>query len=136
MKRKTIPIFLTFIICSFLLCAFTFRADSSVRELTKPYINTYECTDARLGEEDLLEKFDYIKITILDDEELEVSFKKKEGKKKAYVCGYTYDENTKVLCAEIGILGFRFRQQTKIEHGKFSLCMPILGKTLFMNFSA
>lgn len=136
MKRRTIPLFVFSILCFFTLCAFTFEADSSVRALTKPYINTYECTTARLGDEDLLEKFDYIKITLLNDEELEISFKKKDGKKKAYVCGYTFNEDTHVLCAEIGILGFRFKQETKIERGKFTLCMPILGKTLFMNFSA
>lgn len=83
-----------------------------------------------------MEKYEYIKITFLDDKELEVSLKRKNGKKKSYTCEYHYDEKTKRFNAELGILGFRFKQDAKIENGKFTVCMPILGKTLLMNFQS
>ncbi len=136
MKVKLTALFTAAIMTILLLCAFTFDKDASVKTLTDPYITTYDCTFARLGNEDLLEKYEYLKITFLDDKELEVSFKRTNGKRHAYKCDYTYDEETGKFEAEIGILGFKFRQSARIINGKFTLSMPILGKPLIMNFSS
>lgn len=136
MKAKLTALFTTSVLCILLLCAFTFDKNASIKTLTNPYITTYDCTFARLGNEDLLEKYEYLKITFLDDKELEVSFKRVKGKRHAYKCDYTYDDDTGTFEAEIGILGFKFRQSTQIINGKFTLSMPILGKPLVMNFSA
>ncbi len=135
MKKKFIAVIFIAVAACMCMCAFTFDMDSSVKSLTKPYIATYDCTFAQLGKQDLLEKYEYLKITLLDDEKLEVSFKRKKGKKHTYTSTYSYDDETGELKAEIGILGFKFRQATKIENGKFNLSMPILGKQLFMTFS-
>lgn len=135
MKKKYFLILVLFAVCCIFLCAFTFDVDSSVKSLTHPYINTYECTAAQLGNEDLLEKYDYFIITFLNEKELEVAFKSKYGKRHAYVCDYEFDEENRRLSAEIGILGFKFRQSTIIEDGKFTVSMPILGKPLIMNFA-
>lgn len=119
-----------------LLCAFTFDKQSSLKNLTHPYINTYECTAAQLGKEDLLEQYEYFKITFLDEKQLELSFKRKKGgKQHTYRCDYQYDEKTSEFSAELGILGYKFRQTTKISNGKFTISMPILGKPLLMNFA-
>ena len=136
MKKKIYATILFSIIICICLCAFTIDTNSSVKSLTKPYITTYECTAARLGNEDLLEKYEYLKITFLDEKQLEVSYKRKDGKRRAHVCDYKFDDKTHEFSAEIGILGFKFRQSTKIENGKFTLSMPILGKTLIMNFAS
>lgn len=136
MKKKLCVIVLFAITVCLCLCAFTFDPNSSVKTLTKPYITTYECTYAKLGNEDLLEKYDYLKITFLDDKELEVSFKKKNGKRHAYTCDYAYNDDTKQFEAELGILGFRFKQATAIENGKFTISLPIFGKPLVMRFSS
>ena len=136
MKKKYYAlIFFSLALCIF-LCAFTFDANSSVKSLTKPYITTYECVKAQLGNDDLLEKYDYLKITFIDDENLEVSFKKKNGKRHAYTCNYEYDDKTKQFSAELTILGFKFKQATVIEHGKFTISMPIFNRTLIMVFAS
>ncbi|MGN0805600.1 MAG: hypothetical protein ACI4MC_01055, partial [Candidatus Coproplasma sp.] len=62
-----------------------------------------------------MEKYDYIRITFLDDKELEVSLKRKKCKKISYTCEYHYDEKTSRFNAELGIWGFRFKQDAKIE---------------------
>jgi 2',3'-cyclic-nucleotide 2'-phosphodiesterase (5'-nucleotidase family) len=66
---------------------------------------------------------------------LEVNFKKKGEKKHAYETPYTIDEDTGEFSAEIGILGFKFKQTTIIKDGKFTLSMPILSKQLVMKFA-
>ena len=136
MKKKVFAII--FIACAMCLslCAFTVDTTSSLKSLTHPYINTYECTRATLGNEDLLEKYEYFRITFLDKKELEICYKKKNGTKRSVTCPYTFDDETKVLQAEFGVLGFKFRQSTKIENGKFTVTMPIFDRQLIMNFSA
>ncbi|MDE6849734.1 MAG: hypothetical protein K2J54_00225 [Clostridia bacterium] len=136
MKKKLIAVIFIAVATCLCLCAFTFDMNSSVKTLTKPYITTYDCTFAQLGKEDLLEKYDYLKITFLDDKKLEVSFKRKKGKKHSYTSEYKYNDETGEITAEIGILGFKFRQATKIENGKFNISMPILGKQLSMVFAS
>ena len=136
MKKKLIAVIFIAVACCMCLCAFTFDMNTSVKSLTKPYITTYDCTSAQLGNEDLLEKYDYLKITFLDDKKLEVSFKRKKGKRHAYTSEYKYDDKTGEISTEIGIFGFKFRQATKIENGKFNLSMPILGKQQSMVFSS
>ncbi|MGN1060897.1 MAG: hypothetical protein ACI4QN_04115 [Candidatus Coproplasma sp.] len=136
MRTRSIKIALLIPIVCLFFCAFTIDDSTSLKSLTKPYITTYECTAARLGNEDIMEKYDYIKITFLNDKELEVSLKRKNCKKKSYTCEYHYDEKTSRFNAELGILGFRFKQDAKIENGKFTVCMPILGRTLLMNFQS
>ncbi len=136
MKIKSVMLILLLPLFGLLLCAFTIDEQSSLKSLTKPYITTYECTAARLGNQDIMEKYEYIKVTLLNDKELEVSLKRKNGKKTSYRCEYTYDEKKNSFSAELGILGFRFKQDTKIENGKFTVCMPILGRTLLMNFQS
>lgn len=136
MKKKLVAVIFIAVAACMCMCAFTLDMNSSVKSLTKPYITTYDCTFARLGKQDLLEKYDYLKITFLDDKELEVSFKRKNGKKHTYTAPYTYDEESGEIFAEVGILGFKFRQATKIEKGKFNINMPILGIQLSMTFSS
>lgn len=136
MRKKIIAAVIFSALISFILCAFTYDENSSVKSLTKPYITTYECVSARFGKEDILQKYDFIKITFLNDKELEVSYKYKNGKKHCNKCNYYYDDGTGTFSAEMGILGFRFKQQTVIENGKFTLVVPILGKPLILNFSS
>lgn len=136
MKSRSIALSALLATLCLLLCAFNVDNDSSLKSLTKPYITSYECTAARLGNEDLLEKYEYFRITFLDDKQLEVAIKRKNGKKNSYRCGYEYDDETGSFKAELGIFGFRFRQECRIENGKFTICMPILGRTLLMNFKS
>ena len=135
MKKKFYFVFIISAICCILLCAFTFDKNSSLKDLTHPYINTYECTAARLGNENLLEQYEYFKITFLDTKQLEVSFKRKNGKRRAYTCCYQYDDKTDEFSAELGIMGYKFKQTTKIKNGRFTIAMPIFGKPLLMNFA-
>jgi len=136
MKKKICTLITCGTLAFTLFCGFKIDPSSSVKTLTNPYVTTYECTKAMLGEENLLEKYDYIKIVFIDNDELEVSYKAKRGKRKAYRCAYTYDDETGEFEAEIGILGYKIRQKTKIENGKFNIAMSILGKPLIICFSS
>jgi hypothetical protein len=135
MKYKTFAISIIALLTVTLLCAFKIDPNSSLKDLTHPYINRYECTQARLGENDLLENYEYFRIDILDEKNLEISFKRKEGKPHSYKSTYTFNAESGELTAEIGILGCKFKQAVIIENGAFTISMPILYRQLIMNFS-
>lgn len=134
MKRK---LFIICLICALVMllpaCGFN-EKNQSLKAITAPYIAVYECTEARLGNEDFLEKYDYIRITLLDKKELEVSFKTKNGERKSFKGEYSVDPQTREFSGEIGILGYTFRESTKIERGEFTITKNILSAPLVMKF--
>ncbi len=127
------------VICTLLLTilpACDIKNAGSLKSITNPHIAQYECVEATLGENNLMEKFDYIKITLVDKENLELNYKQKDGESKTLKSKYTFDVQTHTLTAEIGLLGYSFRQSTVIEKGKFTITKPIGGKQLIMKFKA
>ena len=54
------------------LCSCTIDTNSSLKELTDPYITRYECTYAAWGDKEFLDEFDYIRITLTDKENMEL----------------------------------------------------------------
>ena len=117
-----------------LLPACDAREAGSIKSLTRPYIAHYECYEARLGEENILEKFDYIELVLVDKQNMEFIYKQKDGERQVVESNYNLDINTRILTAEIGIYGYRFRESTTIENGKFTVSKMIGKKPLIMKF--
>lgn len=137
MKRKILPALAILAICLLIFPSCEVSADdSSVKSITKPYIAQYECTQARLGTKDILEDFDYIKIIMLSDNELELQYKSKGGRAKSFTGNYSIDTKTRELKAEIGILGFKYKESVIVENGKFTISKPINGKEFSAQFKA
>lgn len=108
--------------------------NTSIKALTKPYIAQYECIEASYGGNDLLEKYDYIKINIADKRELQLIYKPKDGEKTVKSCNYSFDPDTRELTADISVLGYRFTEKTTIRNGKFTINKQIGRKNLIMKF--
>ncbi len=134
MKTFKKIIFLPIISLLILLCSCDALSYGSVKELTHPYINQYECTKATLGNKDLLENFEYIKLIFIDTKELELSFKNKGGERKVYNAPYAYDEQKGEIEVEFGIFGAEKQQRAKIESGKIILTKIVLGMPLIVIF--
>ena len=135
--KKRVIIFA--ILCTFLLTCLSacdMKNAGSLKSITRPYIAQYECVEAKLGDEDLLEKFDYIKITLVDKDNLELNYKLKEGENSSVKSKYSFDIESRTITAEIGILGYTIKQSTKVEKGKFTISKSIGGKQLIMKFKA
>lgn len=107
---------------------------TSLKDITKPYIAQYECTAATLGGDDLLEEFDYIRITFLDEKEMELSFKQKGKEKRAKTFGYIYDEDSGEITADGSALGVKIKERTIIKDGAFTVNLPLGGKELILKF--
>ena len=134
-KRVIIYAFLCVFLLTF-LSACDMKNAGPLKSITHPYIAQYECIEAKLGDDDLLKKFDYIKITLIDKENLEINYKQKDSENKSIKSKYSFDIKTRTLTAEVGILGYTFKQSTVVEKGKFTLSKSIGGKQLIMKFKA
>lgn len=117
-----------------LLPACEMTADGSIKSITKPYIAQYECVEARLGETDLLEQYEFISVTLLDNETLEVSYKPKEGQKQAFRTPYHFDPKTRELSGEAGILGHKLKEKVIIENGEFIINKTLGKQQLYLKF--
>ena len=117
-------------------CAFAVDPDSSVKEITKPYACTYECTRATLNGEDLLGGYEYLRVTLEKSGALIVESKKQGGAAHKLQGNYTFDDKTRELTANIGILGAVRSHRTVLENGKFTIKMPVMSKQLIMIFEA
>lgn len=132
MKKLTIFIAASLAACSLSAC--DVDAKSSLKELSDPYIAMYECTRAEYGGHDLLDKYDYIRITLTDGDTMLLTYKEKGGKEHSQEGAYTYNEETGELTAEIGLLGIRRRESVIVENGQFTISLPIAGIQLIMQF--
>ena len=136
MKKRLFILTILFAFTITFISACDIKNAGPLKSLTRPYIAQYECIEAKLGDEDLLDKFDYIKITLLDKDKLELNYKPKEGDSQSIESNYAFDITSRTLTAEIGILGYTFKQSTVIEKGKFTISKPIGSKQLIMKFKA
>ena len=136
MKKRLIIFFVLCTLILTLLSACDMKNAGPLKSITHPYIAQYECVEATLGDEDLLDKFDYIKITLVNKDTLELNYKLKDGDNKTIESNYNFDVNSRTLTAEVGILGYSVKQSTVIEKGKFTISKSIGGKQLVMKFKA
>ena len=72
----------------------------------------------------------------MDKETLELNYKPTDGDNKSIESHYNFDVNSHTLTADVGILGYTFKQSTVIEKGKFTISKSIGGKQLIMKFKA
>ena len=136
MKKLFLPIFICCLAALSLLCACDMKNAGPLKSITRPYIAQYQCTEAELGDENLLDKFEYIKIVLVNKEDMQIVYKPKDGESKTISSTYELDTKTHRLTAQIGILGYDFKQSVIVENGKFTISMPIGGKQLVMKFKA
>lgn len=133
MKKRFIIFALTCTLLTF-LCGCDLKNAGPLKSITRPYIAQYECIEATLGGEDLLDKFDYIKITLATKDKMEFTYRQKNGESKILESKYKFDLTSRTLTAEIGLLGYNFKQSTVVEKGKFTISKSIGGKQLIMKF--
>ena len=107
---------------------------ASIKTITKPYIAEYECVEARLGNENLLEKYEYFYITLVNSEELEISFREKDGKRTLLKGTYTIDPKTRELTGETGVIGFKFKETVIVKNGEFVIEKNLGPFPLYMKF--
>ena len=119
-------------ILSLFLFAPSFRA-SGLKEITKPYLGTYDCTEARLSETEYLSSFEYIRLELKPKGEFIIYCKKKGGKEFRENGNYKYDAKRNVITL-IGGAGNILKREFPLSNGNLIVEVPLGEKNLFLKF--
>ncbi len=133
-KAKTLFWTLPLLLLFMLLCGCNAQNAEPLKTLTKPYIATYTCTQAKFGEDDFLDKFEYVKIRLIDKETFALEYKTKQGEQKAYTFPYQYNPETHQFSADCGVLGAEESPYATLQDGKLTVIKQIGNKTLCLVF--
>lgn len=82
---------------SLILASSGWTKDGKLADISRPYLGTYECETFRLGSEDKLDGFDFIRVELTTDGTLNLSYRPKGGETKTLPLAYEYDRESNML---------------------------------------
>jgi hypothetical protein len=133
-NMKTIRLKTSFcsVICTLALLLAPVKSDS-IKEITKPYLGEYECTQAILGKNDLLKTYDFITLELKGDQTYLLKYAKNGGDPIEETGEYSYDIERQELCIESGKKGF-LKRKFPIKNGEIFLSFRIASQQLLLKF--
>jgi hypothetical protein len=119
------------------LCAlctiFPTAKNSTLPQITRPYLGDYECKLATLGSQDLLENFSFISLELKPNNTFVLSYKEKDGEKKEETGKYSYDHEKQELSIELGKNGL-IKRKFPLKNGELMVDFRIGTKLLVLKF--
>ena len=103
----------------------------SLTDITKPYLGMYECQNATLGEDDIIDDFSYVRLELHPDETFTLYYRKKKGKEHKETGKYFYDKEAETICLSTGV-GDVLKRTFPLKNGVISITMRMGTKTLQM----
>ncbi len=112
------------------IAALAFFMPNTLKEIAKPRLGVYECKEAKLGNEDYLQRFEDISLELKADGEFILTFREKGGKERREKGKYTYDEKRGVITLDGGSL----KREFPLKEGVLRIQLSIGGKWLSVLF--
>lgn len=107
-------------ILPFLLALINVASLTGLKEVSKPYLGTYECEYLRIGEENILDKFDYVRFELNPKGIYKIEFKDKNGVKGVYRGHYSFDEKNDLIVIDENIFGKRVSKSFSARSGEIT----------------
>ena len=104
-----------------------------LKDITKPHLGIYECTEAKLNERDYLDRFRYIHLELKSDETFLLHYCEKGGKKRTEQGKYTYDRKKGTVTLQGGAGGF-LKREFPLNEGILTVVIPFGEQTLGLKF--
>ena len=101
-----------------------------LEDIAKPHLGVYECTEARMGDKDYLERFSYIHLELKADDRFVLYYCEKEGKKQVQKGWYNYDKGKGIVTLQGGGL----KREFPLAEGIITAVIPIGGYTVQLKF--
>ncbi len=117
-------------LCSLLLLFPTPKGE--LADIAKPYLGMYECTQAKLGSKDCLEKFTYLRLELKDEENFILSYQEKGGKQKQIKGRYAYDKQRGTLTLQDN--KGSFQREFPLQRGTLTVSLPVGNTILVLQF--
>jgi hypothetical protein len=112
----------------FLACSRGGKGD--LKEIVKPYLGVYECTDARVGERAYLDRFSKLDLELKENGEFIVYYCEKDGKPQTQTGRYEYDKERETLTLQ----GGGIKRAFPLQCGVLTVVIPIGGQTIHLKF--
>ncbi len=93
----------------------------SLFDISHPYTGVYRCEYVKLGDENLLDQFDYITLELKGDGLYKLSFRQKDGVKGAYRGHYHLDTENNLFTIHEKIFGKHIEKSFRIENGAIDI---------------
>ena len=132
MRKMILPL-LTALVCLFALCGCAVEP-SSLPDISRPYVGMYECEELSMGGEDMMEKFEFVRLELGYGGEFRLVYRTASGNEGGYSGTYKMTDKDITLTVERGILhrSFTFpvveggilidyNLQGKLLHAKFKM---------------
>ena len=102
----------------------------SLKEIAKPYLGIYECTDARVGEQEYLSRFDRVELELQEDGVFLLHYCEKNGKPQTQKGRYRYDSER----GELTLLGGGIEREFPLSEGVLTVTILLGGRTIHLKF--
>lgn len=106
---------------------------SELKDITCPHLGFYECENATLSGEDLLDEFDHVRLELKADESFVLYYAKKDGKENKETGKYSYDREKEEIRLSAGE-GNAIKRTFPIKDGVILVTLRFGTKTLRMQF--
>lgn len=128
------------IICAFLPALFPLlltgcnvKEMSSLRDVSKPYVGEYQCEKLTLGGNDMLGRFEYVRLNLEYDGKFTLSYCGENGSKGKFGGEYDFGENGVTFTADYGQI---YESRTfPYEKGVLYIEYPFGGTLLHAEFT-
>ncbi|MBR2442429.1 MAG: hypothetical protein IKB20_05135 [Clostridia bacterium] len=112
------------------IAALAFYLPNTLKEVAKPYLGVYECKEAKLGNEDYLQRFEDITLELKGNGEFILTFREKGGRERREKGKYTYDEKREAITLDGGAI----KRQFPLKDGALRFQLSLGGKWLSVLF--
>ena len=113
-----------------LLSVFSGSDIGGLKEITKPYLGVYECTEARFSQQDYLTRFDKIELELKADETFTLYYCEKGGCVHKETGRYRYDPEQECIMLD----GSIFKRKFPLKEGTLTLYFTIGKEVLTLRF--
>ena len=104
--------------------------NGELKDIAKPYVGMYECTQARMGDREYLDRFSYIHLELKADEQFILYYCEKEGEKHTQEGRYRYDKEKGVITLQGGGL----QREFPFSDGVLMVVIPLGGQAIQLKF--
>ena len=120
------------LLCALLFAGCDVEEMSSLRDISRPYAGEYKCQKLSLGGEDMLSRFDYLKLDLRASGDFTLKYADTEEGKGEYSGKYEMKEDAIIFRADAG--GEEKSYPFRYEKGAVIIELPFGGKLLLAEF--
>lgn len=121
-------------LCCLLLSSNAWSKDGKLKDVARPYLGTYECTQLFFAGENLLGRFALFRVELKTDGGSVYYREKKSKSTKTIPFDYEYNSEKKEIWASGQWSVFKVEKCFPLEKGEINVVIPILNTTLKAKF--